>query len=194
MSNETKLGTKPNGNEGKDAVHIAIIPIRAAERVFSGMEVFINKDGEANRCLSNEMAVGIVDPFLNKKDDMVEKGSYFWLCLFPKTVTSLRHEWEHPLFPSNFSKNKNSDLDIAISEKWLQDYVSENCPQWEDKEDKGLSLFLDFVENERWIYYCGKDCHSFKEVIEPDLLFYHLSIVLGKKIDYSYFESFTCSC
>lgn len=26
MSNEAKLGTVPNGNEGRDAVHVAIVP------------------------------------------------------------------------------------------------------------------------------------------------------------------------
>ncbi len=38
-------------------------------------------------------AVGIVDPFLQRS---VLQGQRFYLCLFPGTVTSLRHVWTHP--------------------------------------------------------------------------------------------------
>ena len=36
MSNETKLGTIPNGDEGRDAVHIAIAPVQAAQEIRIG--------------------------------------------------------------------------------------------------------------------------------------------------------------
>jgi hypothetical protein len=39
---------------------------------------------------------GIIDPFLV---DQLQKGDRVYLCLFPGTVTSLRHLWTAPGFP-----------------------------------------------------------------------------------------------
>ncbi len=192
MSNETKLGTAPQGNEGRDAVHVAIIPICAAHKLNIGSPVTINLDGLAESC-SIDKAMGVVDPFRNQA---VTKGSWFWLCLYPKTITSLRHVWEHPAFPistdpatqkSVYSGNK------AESEEWVKSYVKIHCPYWDQSPDSGYGAFLDHV-SEREIFYYGRDCHGLSDVEDADELFHHLSIILGIRIDASYFESFSCSC
>ena len=36
-----------------------------------------------------------MDPFLS---DPVQPGQRYWLCLYPQTVTTLRHVWTHPAF------------------------------------------------------------------------------------------------
>lgn len=80
MQRETKLGQiLPDGSIGRDAVHIACAPMLATRAMRPG-ERLVN---------------GIVDPFLT---DMVQPGQWFYLCLFPGTVTSLRHVWTHPAF------------------------------------------------------------------------------------------------
>ncbi len=77
--NGPKLGTNPNPDSGRDAVHIAIIPMLATKRLDPG----------------ERLANGLVDPFLTVP---VEPGQWFWLLLYPNTVTSLRHIWTHPAF------------------------------------------------------------------------------------------------
>jgi hypothetical protein len=89
-----------DGERRRDAIHIAIAPVTAAERLLPGQHVgFVSGDTEhvgvvnaPSRCL------GIVDPFLRQA---VEKGQRFWLFLYPNTVTSLRHYWTHPAFTAS---------------------------------------------------------------------------------------------
>jgi hypothetical protein len=88
MATEVKLGQLVGGAAGRDAVHVAVVPMKAAVRLRPGCHVdrFGGTDYEP---------VGIVDPFLLQP---VEPGQTFWLCLYPGTVTSLRHVWTHPAF------------------------------------------------------------------------------------------------
>ena len=86
-----KLGQIITGDANRDAIHIAIAPAIAAERLAPGQHVgFI---GEAMG--PSKTPIGVVDPYL---EGAVFKGDRFWLFLYPNTVTSLRHQWEHPAF------------------------------------------------------------------------------------------------
>lgn len=89
---EVKLGELISGPESRDAIHIAVAPVVAGETLKPGEHVGIvdgKAIGSARPCL------GIVDPFLQ---DDVHEGDHFWLCLYPRTITSLRHDWSHPQF------------------------------------------------------------------------------------------------
>lgn len=55
-----------------------------------------------------------MDPFL---DSEVKPGTWFWMLLYPRTITSLRHEWEHPAFSSPTPPAKDP------AEDWLRDYA-----------------------------------------------------------------------
>jgi hypothetical protein len=76
---KVNLGQLVTGDVGRDAVHVAVIPMTAFRRMVPG----------------EKLKNGIVDPFLTAP---VEAGQRFYLCLYPNTVTSLRHVWEHPAF------------------------------------------------------------------------------------------------
>ncbi len=87
------LGTILKGGEGRDAIHLAVEPAVAAHPLEPGEHVGFLPDGTVSLC---EKPVGIVDPFLKVR---VETGQRFWLVVYPRQITSLRHVWTHPAFP-----------------------------------------------------------------------------------------------
>lgn len=93
------LGTIIGEGAGRDAIHLAVEPVIAAETLRPGQDIGLQEDGKAAGWVAKH--VGIVDPFLK---DMVMPGQKFWLIVYPRQITSLRHVWEHPSFPEEPSK------------------------------------------------------------------------------------------
>ena len=90
------LGKIHEYTEHRDAIHLGVEPIEAGERLLKGQHIGIGSDGKAYKSSESIKAVGIVDPFLYTS---VKEGERFWLVVFPREITSLRHVWEHPSFP-----------------------------------------------------------------------------------------------
>jgi hypothetical protein len=97
------IGSLITGEAGRDAVHIAIAPVTAPCELAPGEHV----DQHGNREGPGVVPVGIVDPFLREP---VLPGQRFWLLLYPNSVTSLRHEWAHPAFPTNSPAEVNQAI------------------------------------------------------------------------------------
>jgi hypothetical protein len=95
-----ELGKIIEGEARRDAIHVAVAPVVAGEDLEPGYHVSLNKEGEAVSS-SGKGLLGIVDPYLVSR---VKKGERFWLCLYPNTVTSLRHVWTHPAFITKSSE------------------------------------------------------------------------------------------
>lgn len=96
-----KLGEIIIGDAKRDAIHIAVAPVIAGQRLQPGDHVSLTKDQYKHATLLNpDDSVGIVDPFLK---GAVLEGEMFWLFLYPNTVTSLRHVWTHPAFNSGLT-------------------------------------------------------------------------------------------
>lgn len=95
---EVRLGQIIRGDHYRDAIHIAVAPVVAECILMPGQHVgIIDKEAmTVGPCSDN---IGIVDPFLVNP---VQKGERFYLCLYPYTITSLRHEWTHPAFPAAY--------------------------------------------------------------------------------------------
>lgn len=106
---DVALGVVPPANSERDAIHVAVIPVRASELLRPGQRVGIVG---ANLAGPSENVVGIVDPYLV---DVVPKDGWFWLALLPGSVTGMRHHWQHPSFDIAQAFNE-----IEASEKWLQ--------------------------------------------------------------------------
>lgn len=87
------LGTIIDATAARDAIHLAVEPADAGQKLYPGQDVCL-KDGKAYATAEN--LVGIVDPFLKWP---VQPGERFWLVVYPRQITSLRHVWEHPAFP-----------------------------------------------------------------------------------------------
>ena len=87
--------------EKRDAIHLAVLPAMASQRLRPGERIGI-VDGCAyplGKRLSNGSLVpyhGIVDPFLATN---VQEGESFWFVMKPREVRSLRHVWEAEGFP-----------------------------------------------------------------------------------------------
>jgi hypothetical protein len=88
------LGTIIGANEARDAIHLAVEPVIAKTKLQPGMHV-----GLINGIASPDYQpfLGIVDPFLERH---VPAGERFWLVVYPRQITSLRHVWTHPAFDS----------------------------------------------------------------------------------------------
>lgn len=184
MSN-LPLGEIITTEQHRDAIHVAVAPVEAAHNLSPGARVQLNHEG---RAATGSSPVGIVDPFLREP---VSKGEKFWLFLFPGTVTSLRHEWEHPAFTQKKSEEPVAPS-MSASEAWLREYVKDVCPYDHDGVNDGYEKFLRNARHGE-IYYHGSDLHGAGELEKPDELFKHLSVILGKPVSVESFE-YSCSC
>lgn len=115
MSN-LKLGQLIETEEFSDAIHVAVAPVTAGEKLSPGDHIGFLPDGTVGETTSN---IGIVDPFLRKA---IKKGDKFWLFLYPNTVTGLRHCWAHPAF----DKKSEPISDKSFSEKWMRQWAMEH--------------------------------------------------------------------
>lgn len=95
------LGTVIDDTQKRDAIHLAVIPVQVqgSQPVYAGQHV--DQYGNPNPLIPpnkpDNPFVGIVDPFLAGP---VYPGQWFWLVIYPRKITSLRHVWDHPLFPA----------------------------------------------------------------------------------------------
>ena len=60
-----------------------------------------------------------MDPFLTHA---VSKGERFWVFLFPNTITSLRHVWEHPQFNHEITEPTALN-EVQQAEQWIADFA-----------------------------------------------------------------------
>lgn len=168
------LGKLATNTSQRDAIHIAIAPLKATGILYPGQHIKLSKKGEVEECDFLE-SIGIVDPFLKQP---VRQGQFFWICLHPNTITSLRHDWTHPAFD-----------DKAKHIEWLRDFAATN-----------LSLTLETLLavanaaiDQEWDEFCLPEVPSNYDA--PPEFWEHLEIALGKKIPSSLkTDYFRCAC
>lgn len=132
MSDTSHIGQVHTGPLSNDAIHIAIAQVSAGEELKAGDHVGF-KEGNTV-VFKNTNNIGIVDPFLK---EVVKKDRLFYLFLYPNTVTSLTHQWEHPMF------NRTEDK-IKAADTWLREQL---CDYYDDDP-----LTADVVEGTEWNY------------------------------------------
>lgn len=111
------LGKLVIGDPGRDAIHIAVVPVVAARKLSPGQRAGLNDAGKA--VPGGVLALGVVDPFLVRD---VLSGEKFFLFLMPNTITSLKHKWTHPAFP----ESQSGLTETFAAEAWLRDYAWRN--------------------------------------------------------------------
>lgn len=119
------LGSTIDENAGRDAIHIAVEPVVALESLKPGQHVGL-VDGGASQWA--ETKLGIVDPFLRGP---VAKGDRFWLMVYPRTITSLRHVWTHPGFAEEVAEpaivaEPSKDASVKWMMAWAMEHMSED--------------------------------------------------------------------
>lgn len=175
------LGTIITEREKRDAIHLAVLPIEAGEQLYPGRDVGIGADGKAY--FKVDKLVGIVDPFV---PGGVNKGQWFWLVIYPRKITSLRHVWVHP----DIDDVPDMTSDRARSEAWLRNFCdTADCPNYETVIGRIISGSHASGWSEDYFHFDGQDAHS--EI--PPEFWDHAEIVTGKKIAERP-VSFSCSC
>lgn len=115
--NDLGLGKIITSVQFRDAIHIAVAPVIANEFLKPGEHIGIVKvENDKYYVGKTPTKIGIVDPYLGEN---VPKGKWFWLFLYPNTVTSLRHEWTHPSFKGDARNEK-----VKESIEWLTRFAN----------------------------------------------------------------------
>lgn len=168
-----------DGDQLRDAVHIAVAPMTAGEDLEPGDHVCVlHGDMGVAWSISPTMgAIGVVDPYLKAT---VRAGERFWLFLMPNTITSLRHEWTHPDF-----EPRAADDVRALSWEWLRDH-----------EDIYRFVAEDLVEavaaNEDFCF--GDD--DGPSWARTATFWHHMEILTGRRFDAEHRDNtyFRCAC
>ena len=193
----TMGGILPADVGGRDAVHVAVFSAISEERLYPGDEVgivrqFNEKDFEVSNNFSHCEFIGIVDPFISKR---VAAGERFWVYLYPRTITALSHQWQHPAFEKMEKETKEAKENEVKSAKekseaWLRNFCeTHNVPSYEST----LQTVQDAVRNDELRYghitVYGQDAHCDL----PNEFWQHMEVVLGVEIQHRP-EYFSCSC
>lgn len=174
------LGTIIDETAGRDAIHLAVEPVVAAQLLAPGADVgFV--PGGVGVC---DNPVGIVDPFLTRK---VQPGERFWLVVYPRQITSLRHVWTHPAFGDAVEPAAKPDDEVTASRKWIEDFAAR------------IPLAYDVLMEGARAYIMSGDYLCFGGLLEgeyvPDEFWPHYERVTGTKVAEDKRDSFfSCSC
>lgn len=173
------LGTIIDDTAKRDAIHLAVTPAVAGQRLEAGWHVTVT-DGIAMSADEPD-ALGIVDPFLRNP---VRKGQRFWLVIYPRKITSLRHVWSHPALPDEIGLDAIATSKVE-SERWLRDFCAQRGITYELVIGGIASL-----SDGDWSVSLGRE-EGGGDI--PPELWAHAEVVLGRKIDKRP-TYFSCSC
>ena len=176
---ETKLGNLIEGEQHRDAIHVAVIPMKANELLRPGQRVGLIGDGAG----PSDKCVGIVDPFLT---DVVAKGATFWLLLLPDTVTGMRHHWEHPEF-------KTATTDNPAAKEAARLWILEQCEPLGCDFDELTDPRSRLLTGDYMVTYQNEDARDHWYGIEEEF-WKQLEIYSGIKTEEKDRGGFSCSC
>jgi hypothetical protein len=167
---------------GRDAIHLAVEPVVAAHDLVRGQHIGLDENGKASAVASK--MVGIVDPFLH---DVVKTGEMFWLIVYPRQITSLRHVWSHPDFEEKEVHPVLSHDPISESKRWIEGFAA----QLDQTYNRLMSAADLWVSQEDYTY---DNSETYKDHWDKFPEFWiHYKVVTGEEpSDKGSF--FTCSC
>jgi hypothetical protein len=185
MRTEIQLGHLLDKDEPevRDAIHIAVATVEAGEFLSPGQRIGLTAPGIVGTKAEH---IGIVDPFLTES---VLPGEKFHICLFPYTITSLRHQWAHPAFEAMqpVVVPLEQTEEYLESKRWLENYADSLNASYEELMEK-IQAFV-----EQGDYWC--EGGRFEGEHAPDMLFDHYEVVMGTEVSGDKRGGlFSCSC
>ncbi len=196
MSGDIGIGKLVTSPQARDAIHVAVAPVKATEMLWPGQPVRLvpGYEDQAQAAIRGVDAIGIVDPFLTEG---VFPGQCFWMFLLPGTITSLRHDWTHPAFAEASAATATAAAAPTSakeeSEAWLRAFVARSdCPDYETVVAAACAMAHDPHEWDRYyLHFSGMDAHG---NIPPEF-WDHMEVVTGRKfLPEGRPEYFSCSC
>ncbi len=169
---DVKLGQLITDDQQRDAIHIAVVPVTASERLSPGEHIDVNGSSEGE-------LIGIVDPFLCKR---VRAGQKFFMLLYPGTITSLRHEWTHPAFSE---KGRTINPEDSASKKWIREFAEGHGEDYETM----MRAARDYIQHNDYFSRGGR----FEGERVPDEFWDHYQVITGEVVE-NQGSFFSCSC
>lgn len=122
----------------KDAIHVAIVSVRAAHMIKPGQRCGLN---EYNEAVTTSKGSGVANPFLKKN---IQRGELFFLLLDMQEVPNVQHTWEHPkikkFIPSREIELNSTIKDIADRLKVSYADIMKACEYAVNNRDNSDSL------------------------------------------------------
>lgn len=182
------LGTILDNTAKRDAIHLATEPVIADQKLYPGQDVGIDSQGRGSTM--NVKLVGIVDPFLKAP---VMPGERFWLIVYPRQISTLRHIWSHPDFPEPTSAPVTAPV---ITQEPVASAVLATAIRYitgiaEDVDDTYSSVMRTASENE------GADelfTESNRYIWPDDIFWEHYSTITGKDVELSSYDDGCRGC
>lgn len=172
-----KIGSIIETPQHRDAIHVAVAPVIALEKLYPGDHIGLKGD----KASADAKWIGIVDPFLKNN---VQPGDQFWMFLHPGSITSLRHDWTHPAFEMD-SDTLVSERDV--SEKWIRTWAA-TLPAFYEQVLKHAHDYLKY--GDYW-----SEGGRFEGYFVPDEFWKHYQNVTGKEVKENDRGSFfSCAC
>jgi hypothetical protein len=137
-------------NSGRDAIHLAVEPVVCGDELLRAGDHVGLVDGIAGYSPKFGKKVGIVDPFIK---GTLSEGDRFWLVVYPREITSLRHVWTHPAFDDDIPQDHAEVYPDPVmkrraeAEAWIIEYA--------EKNDIPIQELLDGAGN--WVATYDKD-------------------------------------
>ena len=183
MHNPVVLGRAPTMSEGRDAIHVAVIPAVAHKCLKPGERVGY-ADGRTHSDAGPRL---VVDPF----GYGVEEGERVWLLLPPNTVADMRHVWSCPSIPdeeTTRSPEKGRDsIILKVAELCGLSYsrMMEEATYWAEESEKP---YFDYT-------YMGTN-EDYKNVTDQewDAFWTRFQEITGKEPPPHRGGYFSCSC
>lgn len=181
---DLKLGQKITEPQERDAIHVAVIPVRIYQyyngkgQVTPGTHVGFLHDDYVS--VNSPKLVGIIDPFLDPSKEL-HHGDRVWLFVYPNTITSLRHDWEHP--DITLKKRESLLVDRAIATlKDIAEQVEMSLPQL-------VELLSNYLDTGEW-HTLNFDTPD----IDAEAMWDAFEVVTGRRGAQHKDNPFSCAC